>query len=100
MSPIALHNNGFCRPRLVLALIGGYWWGKIVQLEPRGPAMAQIDIKKRGKAKPGANTGLTQEELLRGYRDMMLIRRFEEKAGQLYGLGLLRGWRQLHIGPG
>jgi pyruvate dehydrogenase E1 component alpha subunit len=60
--------------------------------------MAQTDIKKRGKAKPGANTGLTQQELLRGYRDMMLIRRFEEKAGQLYGMGLIGGFCHLYIG--
>ncbi len=56
--------------------------------------MAQADIKKR--AKP--NTGMTQSELLRGYRDMLLIRRFEEKAGQLYGMGLIGGFCHLYIG--
>ena len=34
----------------------------------------------------------TKEELLKFYRDMVLIRRFEEKAGQLYGLGLIGGF--------
>ena len=32
------------------------------------------------------------------YRDMLLIRRFEEKAGQLYGLGLIGGFCHLYIG--
>ncbi|WP_421988969.1 pyruvate dehydrogenase (acetyl-transferring) E1 component subunit alpha [Roseococcus sp.] len=36
--------------------------------------------------------------LLRAYRDMLLIRRFEEKAGQLYGMGLIGGFCHLYIG--
>ena len=40
----------------------------------------------------------TKDELLRFYRDMLLIRRFEEKAGQLYGLGLIGGFCHLYIG--
>jgi pyruvate dehydrogenase E1 component alpha subunit len=32
------------------------------------------------------------------YRDMLLIRRFEEKAGQLYGMGLIGGFCHLYIG--
>jgi pyruvate dehydrogenase E1 component alpha subunit len=40
----------------------------------------------------------TQDELLQFYRDMLLIRRFEEKAGQLYGLGLIGGFCHLYIG--
>jgi pyruvate dehydrogenase E1 component alpha subunit len=38
------------------------------------------------------------EELQRYYRDMLLIRRFEEKAGQLYGMGLIGGFCHLYIG--
>jgi pyruvate dehydrogenase E1 component alpha subunit len=38
------------------------------------------------------------EELEKFYRDMLLIRRFEEKAGQLYGLGLIGGFCHLYIG--
>ena len=38
------------------------------------------------------------EELLRFYQQMLLIRRFEEKAGQLYGLGLIGGFCHLYIG--
>ena len=37
-------------------------------------------------------------ELERFYHDMLLIRRFEEKAGQLYGLGLIGGFCHLYIG--
>ena len=39
-----------------------------------------------------------KEELLKYYRDMLLIRRFEERAGQLYGMGLIGGFCHLYIG--
>ncbi len=38
------------------------------------------------------------EVLLGFYRDMLLIRRFEERAGQLYGMGLIGGFCHLYIG--
>ncbi|WP_347268749.1 pyruvate dehydrogenase (acetyl-transferring) E1 component subunit alpha [Paracoccus sp. (in: a-proteobacteria)] len=41
---------------------------------------------------------VSKEELLQYYRDMLLIRRFEEKAGQLYGMGLIGGFCHLYIG--
>ena len=41
---------------------------------------------------------VSSEELLSYYRDMLLIRRFEEKAGQLYGMGLIGGFCHLYIG--
>ncbi len=37
-------------------------------------------------------------ELIKFYRDMLLIRRFEEKSGQLYGMGLIGGFCHLYIG--
>jgi pyruvate dehydrogenase E1 component alpha subunit len=40
----------------------------------------------------------SKEELLQLYEQMLLIRRFEEKAGQLYGLGLIGGFCHLYIG--
>jgi pyruvate dehydrogenase E1 component subunit alpha len=40
----------------------------------------------------------TLERLKKFYRDMLLIRRFEEKAGQLYGMGLIGGFCHLYIG--
>ncbi|MEI4469847.1 pyruvate dehydrogenase (acetyl-transferring) E1 component subunit alpha [Frigidibacter sp. MR17.24] len=41
---------------------------------------------------------VSKDELLGYYRDMLLIRRFEEKAGQLYGMGLIGGFCHLYIG--
>lgn len=45
-----------------------------------------------------ANTEISAEEMIKYYRDMLLIRRFEEKAGQLYGMGLIGGFCHLYIG--
>ena len=39
-----------------------------------------------------------KDELHQFYRDMLLIRRFEEKAGQMYGMGLIGGFCHLYIG--
>ena len=44
------------------------------------------------------NSGFNTEEELQAYRDMLLIRRFEEKAGQLYGMGFIGGFCHLYIG--
>jgi pyruvate dehydrogenase E1 component subunit alpha len=41
---------------------------------------------------------LTAEQELEAYRHMLLIRRFEEKAGQLYGMGFVGGFCHLYIG--
>jgi pyruvate dehydrogenase E1 component alpha subunit len=59
------------------------------------PQATEAPAKRRGKAK---SPSLSREELLRAYRDMLLIRRFEEKAGQLYGMGLIGGFCHLYIG--
>ena len=53
---------------------------------------------KKKKTAPGSNLTGTKEELLQYYRDMMMIRRFEEKAGQLYGMGHIGGFCHLYIG--
>jgi pyruvate dehydrogenase E1 component alpha subunit len=54
------------------------------------------------KAKPGKAQSksdvFTPEEELKAYRDMLMIRRFEEKAGQMYGMGLIGGFCHLYIG--
>ena len=48
---------------------------------------------------PGSNSArLDGPGLLRAYHDMLLIRRFEERAGQLYGMGLIGGFCHLYIG--
>ena len=52
--------------------------------------------KRSPKTKAPKKTGKAQ--LLQYYRDMMMMRRFEEKAGQLYGMGLIAGFCHLYIG--
>ena len=48
------------------------------------------------KSSDKSNT--SKDDLLKFYRQMLLIRRFEEKAGQLYGMGLIGGFCHLYIG--
>lgn len=48
--------------------------------------------------KTPAKSNTSKEDLLHYYRQMLLIRRFEEKAGQLYGMGLIGGFCHLYIG--
>jgi pyruvate dehydrogenase E1 component alpha subunit len=52
--------------------------------------------RKANGADPKAGPG--KDELLGYYRQMLLIRRFEERAGQLYGMGLIGGFCHLYIG--
>ena len=61
----------------------------------KGPAQRRSGAKAAG---PAAPAGPTRDELLAYYRDMLLIRRFEERAGQLYGMGLIGGFCHLYIG--
>jgi pyruvate dehydrogenase E1 component alpha subunit len=58
--------------------------------ETRGPDIERPPQPKRYKA--------SKEQMLQFYREMLLIRRFEERAGQLYGLGLIGGFCHLYIG--
>ncbi len=61
---------------------------------------AQSKSKSKTKTKTGGSDGLktSKSELRQFYRDMLLIRRFEEKAGQLYGMGQIAGFCHLYIG--
>ena len=54
--------------------------------------------KTTASAKQPALAALTLDEELKAYRDMLLIRRFEERAGQMYGMGLIGGFCHLYIG--
>ena len=56
--------------------------------------MAKAATRARSAKKPN----VSKDELLQYYREMLLIRRFEEKAGQLYGMGLIGGFCHLYIG--
>ncbi len=62
--------------------------------------MASSKTKKKAKLKTVSNVSPepSVEEMKTLYRDMLLIRRFEEKAGQLYGMGLIGGFCHLYIG--
>jgi pyruvate dehydrogenase E1 component alpha subunit len=61
--------------------------------------MEQIMATNGTKRANGAHApSASKEELLQFYRDMLLIRRFEERAGQLYGMGLIGGFCHLYIG--
>ncbi len=48
--------------------------------------------------KAASKPNVSATDLLHHYREMLLIRRFEEKAGQLYGMGLIGGFCHLYIG--
>jgi len=54
--------------------------------------------RKGAEAQSAAKPNVSKDELLNFYREMLLIRRFEEKAGQLYGMGLIGGFCHLYIG--
>jgi pyruvate dehydrogenase E1 component alpha subunit len=49
-------------------------------------------------ARPASVDNFSKEQELFAYREMLLIRRFEEKAGQMYGMGLIGGFCHLYIG--
>jgi len=51
-----------------------------------------------GSAPTSSPAEFTREQELSAYRRMLLIRRFEEKAGQMYGMGLIGGFCHLYIG--
>src|SRR5262245_21746848 len=53
---------------------------------------------QKQKIQPPAIAAFRAEDLLSWYREMLLIRRFEERAGQLYGMGLIAGFCHLYIG--
>ena len=57
---------------------------------------ADTGVKSSKEAEVGPKA--SKDELLAYYRDMLLIRRFEERAGQLYGMGLIGGFCHLYIG--
>jgi pyruvate dehydrogenase E1 component alpha subunit len=53
---------------------------------------------KQASPKSAEPTEFTRDQELYAYREMLLIRRFEEKAGQMYGMGLIGGFCHLYIG--
>ncbi|WP_454286801.1 pyruvate dehydrogenase (acetyl-transferring) E1 component subunit alpha [Rhizobium arsenicireducens] len=69
------------------------------------PRKAATATGRKTPAKPakkdlseGAIAEFDRDTELKAYREMLLIRRFEEKAGQLYGMGFIGGFCHLYIG--
>ena len=60
--------------------------------------MAAAKSKTAGLLKTPKPAAFSKEQELTAYRDMLMIRRFEEKAGQLYGMGFIGGFCHLYIG--
>jgi pyruvate dehydrogenase E1 component subunit alpha len=63
-----------------------------------GAANFWLDQARERQLNAAANPQLSADEELTAYRNMLLIRRFEEKAGQLYGMGVVAGFCHLYIG--
>jgi pyruvate dehydrogenase E1 component alpha subunit len=73
----------------------------------KAKASASASSRPKAASPPPSNKELppepkrykaSKDELLALYKQMLLIRRFEERAGQLYGLGLIGGFCHLYIG--
>jgi pyruvate dehydrogenase E1 component alpha subunit len=60
--------------------------------------MARKLQKNQPKGAEQETHGFDREAEIQAYHDMLLIRRFEEKAGQLYGMGFIGGFCHLYIG--
>ncbi|MFC5385470.1 pyruvate dehydrogenase (acetyl-transferring) E1 component subunit alpha [Aquamicrobium segne] len=63
----------------------------------KAPARSKGDAKSSNLVAPKP-AEFDKEQELAAYRQMLLIRRFEEKAGQLYGMGFIGGFCHLYIG--
>ena len=64
----------------------------------RKPASASTRKAAKKTSDKSEVTQFSAEDELHAYRQMLLIRRFEEKAGQLYGMGFIGGFCHLYIG--
>src|SRR6476660_1227998 len=73
--------------------------GQHTQGPPHAPSITPPEaLTSATVLEHGSAPSLTPEQELEAYRQMLLIRRFEEKAGQLYGMGLIGGFCHLYIG--
>src|SRR5712672_3332522 len=70
--------------------------GQLMAVAKKKPAAPPAEP---AKPKPASSVpDLGKERELKAFREMLLIRRFEEKAGQMYGMGLIGGFCHLYIG--
>src|SRR6476660_4540584 len=65
--------------------------------KPATKPKADAPAAQSKSSRPGDNS-VSPDQLKSFYRDMLLIRRFEERAGQLYGMGLIGGFCHLYLG--
>ena len=65
---------------------------------PKSPSKTAPKASKTASKALKAAGEVSQSQLLSWYEEMLLIRRFEERAGQLYGMGMINGFCHLYIG--
>jgi pyruvate dehydrogenase E1 component alpha subunit len=70
----------------------------VAKNKPAAQTVARRTTDKSANGASGDIAEFTKDEELAAYRSMLLIRRFEEKAGQMYGMGLIGGFCHLYIG--
>src|SRR5688572_27524260 len=68
----------------------------VAKVKPASPPSETHDAATGADGERPAE--FSKEQELKAYREMLLIRRFEEKAGQMYGMGLIGGFCHLYIG--
>src|SRR2546421_3519668 len=68
----------------------------VAKTKPSKPEAKALPASKNDNMPSVAE--FSKEQELSAYREMLLIRRFEEKAGQMYGMGLIGGFCHLYIG--
>ena len=61
-------------------------------------ASTKTATSRSASRKNSLPTDFTRDEDVKAYHEMLMIRRFEEKAGQMYGMGLIGGFCHLYIG--
>src|SRR5215470_17855277 len=83
-------------PRILMVLAKNRKPAAAVPAQKSRPEMSTS--RPSGDDVPDVPPELDKEVELRVYRDMLMIRRFEERAGQLYGMGLIGGFCHLYIG--
>jgi len=76
--------------------------GSSAAKKPASAAKRSASAAKKSRSsaakKGNGAAAFSKEKELKAYREMLLIRRFEERAGQLYGMGLIGGFCHLYIG--
>jgi len=64
----------------------------------KSTASVKSSAPRSASRKNSLPTEFTRDEDIKAYHEMLMIRRFEEKAGQMYGMGLIGGFCHLYIG--